>query len=180
MVISEMDLFQNLLDSSTLNFESKLDHEVARLLKDSGLTLTVVESITGGMLSQRITTLPGSSTFFLGGIIAYHNQIKVKLAGVSPVTIKTKSVVSEDVALEMVRGLKKLTQSDLCISTTGIAGPETTLYSESMTGKVYIGFIFEEIEKVKFFQFTGTRDMIRRQTTASALMYLKQYLMNKE
>lgn len=174
------DLFQNILDDSTIHFETNLDFEVAKLMKQSKLMLSVAESITGGMLSQRITTLPGSSSFFLGGIITYHNKLKITLGGVSPTTLKTKTAVSQDVALEMARGVKKITNSDLCISTTGVAGPADHTYSIDMTGTVFLGFVLEGNEKTKAFHFEGNRDLIRRQTTTAALMYLKQYLMNRQ
>ena len=177
---SNNDLFQNMLDQAAINFESSLDYEVSKLLKESGQTLAVAESITGGLLSQRITTLAGSSQFFLGGIVTYHNKLKIKLAGVSPVTIKEHSVVSAPVALEMVRGIKRISNADICISTTGIAGPETQDFPKELTGRVFIGYILNQEERAKQFIFTGTRDMIRRQTTVAALTLLKQYLINRE
>jgi len=176
----DQNVFKELLDDEINNFESKLDLDLGELLKTLRLTISVAESMTGGMLSQRLTTLPGSSDYYLGGIISYHNKVKVGLLGVQPETIRTKSVVSEEVALEMVRGLKKLIKSDVCISVTGIAGPANQEFFGNIIGRVYIGFIVKNIERVKTFHFTGTRDSIRRQATSAALNYLRQYLINEK
>lgn len=180
MIQQETVLFQELLDSQSIHFDSRLDMEVAKLLRESGLQLAVVESITGGMLSQRLTALAGSSVYFLGGLVTYHTKLKIKLAGVSPVTVREKTVVSEEVALEMVQGLKRMTQADICISTTGVAGPENEVFSSEMTGRIYIGFMIEKFEKVKQFYFSGNREMIRQQTVSAALAYLRQYLVNRK
>ncbi len=175
-IIMDNAIFQNLLDDEINNFESKLDLDIAEKLKLAQLTLSVAESITGGMLSQRISSLAGSSEYFRGGIIAYHNTQKISLLSVKPETIRKYTVISEQVALEMVRGLKKLIRTDLCIATTGIAGPANEEFFGNIIGRVYIAFIVKNVERVKSFHFTGTRDAIRKQTTAVALNYLKIYL----
>ncbi|MFA5879072.1 MAG: CinA family protein [Candidatus Margulisiibacteriota bacterium] len=176
----DQNIFKDLLDDEINNFESKLDLDLGELLKNLKLSVAVAESITGGMLSQRITTLPGSSDYFLGGIISYHNKLKVGLLGVQADTLRSKSVVSEEVALEMARGLKKLVKSDICISTTGVAGPANQEFFGNIIGRVYLGFIIKDIERVKSFHFSGDRNSVRRQTTSAALNYLRQYLVNEK
>jgi nicotinamide-nucleotide amidase len=177
-MVKIVEPFDDIFEHEKVEFGSKLDFEVADLLKECNLNISVAESITGGMLSERITAMPGSSNYFLGGLICYNNRLKVKLCGVSPVTIRQKGVISAEVAKEMAKGVKKLTDSDIAISTTGVAGPPNHEFSGMMTGKVYMGFIFKDQEKIKLFKFEGSRDTIRKETTGAAFMYLRQYLKN--
>ncbi len=93
------------------------------LLRGKGLTLAVGESCTGGLVSHRITNVPGSSSYFLGGIVAYSNEIKERLLAVSPSSLEVHGAVSEQVALEMARGAKSRLGADVGIAVTGIAGP---------------------------------------------------------
>ncbi|HHH82788.1 MAG TPA: CinA family protein [Chloroflexi bacterium] len=93
------------------------------LLRSRGLTLAVGESCTGGLVSHRITNMPGSSSYFLGGIVAYSNEIKERLLGVSPRSLEMHGAVSEQVALEMARGAQSALGADVGIAVTGIAGP---------------------------------------------------------
>lgn len=176
MVMKDTPIFQNFLNNELKNFDNKLDHDVLRLLKETKTTISVAESITSGLLSQRLTSLPGSSDYFDSGIICYSPTSKVKFCNVSLETIQEKGVVSAEVALEMVKGLKEQTSSMVCISTTGIAGPPNRDYTEKQTGLVYIGFYFNDKTTVKKFQFSGSREEIQYQATQAALGYLKQWL----
>ncbi len=95
----------------------------AALLKEKGATLAVAESCTGGALSAAFTAVPGASDYFLGGVVAYSNEVKVKTLGVSPQTLERRGAVSEPTALEMAEGVRRLCGSDYALATTGIAGP---------------------------------------------------------
>ena len=95
----------------------------ARLIA-TNQTVSVAESCTGGLLGVALTELPGSSCYFLGGVQAYANNVKVDLLGVSDETLLSFGAVSEEVASEMARGIQRLTGSDWAISTTGVAGPD--------------------------------------------------------
>lgn len=101
-----------------------LDECVFRLLREKGMTLSAAESCTGGLIAKRITDFPGSSQYFLGGVVSYTNGVKEKILGVDPATIQTYGVVSEPVAKEMCEHIRDLTGSDLAISVTGLAGPD--------------------------------------------------------
>jgi nicotinamide-nucleotide amidase len=173
-------LFQEALDSASLDFESKLDFEIAKLLNATGLSLAVGETLTGGMLGQRIHRLPGSPAFFRGGVICDHPIAKIQVCGVAPATIKKYGPISKEVALEIAEGLKKRFASDLSIGVSGIADTEISTGSENKIGKVYIGFVLENQTKVKEFQFTGTKETIQNRTIVAALGILRQWLETKQ
>lgn len=101
-----------------------LDRVVMDLLKEKGMTLSAAESCTGGLLAKRMTDFPGSSAVFVGGVVSYTNDMKVKVLGVKPETIEAHTVYSVEVAKEMAEGVKALTGSDIALSFTGLAGPD--------------------------------------------------------
>ena len=96
---------------------------VVATLVDRGVTVATAESLTGGLIGATITSVPGSSQVFLGGVIAYDSRVKTELLGVPAELIARYTVVSEDVARSMAAGLQKATDADWCISVTGVAGP---------------------------------------------------------
>lgn len=101
-----------------------LEEEVHRLLCKSSKTLAVAESCTGGLLSARLTRLPGSSGYFLGGAVAYSNQAKQVLLNVASHTIEVHGAVSEETVLEMAKGIRDQLKADIALAVTGIAGPD--------------------------------------------------------
>jgi len=103
--------------------ETSLEAVVGSLLREKKATLSTAESCTGGRISQMITSIPGSSEYFRGSIIAYHNDIKSSLLGVSTESLERYGAVSEEVAAQMAEGVRKLTGTDFSVATTGIAGP---------------------------------------------------------
>lgn len=111
------------------------ERTVARVL--DGRTLAFAESCTGGALSARIVSVPGSSRYFLGSIVAYSNELKMHALGVEESTLIRYGAVSEECALEMARGARKLTGADIAVSTTGIAGPDGGT-PEKPVGLVYV------------------------------------------
>lgn len=112
---------------------------VVELLKQKKLTISTAESCTGGLLSEMITSVSGASEVFELGICTYSERIKHEFLGVPMEEIEKYGVVSEQVALSMVRGLKKCSGADICVSVTGIAGPSGGT-PEQPVGTVYIGF----------------------------------------
>ena len=114
-----------------------IEVEIGALLSDRGLTLSTAESCTGGLLAHRITSVSGSSAYYLGGFVTYANEAKEALLGVKRETLLAHGAVSEETALEMARGARERLGADLGISTTGIAGP-TGGTSEKPVGLVYI------------------------------------------
>jgi len=101
-----------------------IDEKIAKLLRESGLTLSVAESCSGGLIAKRITDIPGSSAYFLLGAVTYSNDSKELVLGVPAGLIEKYGAVSSEVALAMAEGVRKISGSDLAIATTGIAGPD--------------------------------------------------------
>lgn len=121
--------------------DEELVEVVCRKLKERNLTLSSAESCTGGMFASAITDIPGVSTCFDRGIVTYSNSAKMQELGVKGETLEKYGAVSEETALEMAEGLKKVSGSDICISVTGIAGPDGGT-EEKPVGLIYIGFIY--------------------------------------
>ncbi|MFS0782226.1 competence/damage-inducible protein A [Bacillus sp. 1P06AnD] len=117
--------------------DTSLVEEVVNSLKKQNATVTGAESLTGGMFQEQITSIPGASNVFRGGLVSYSNEVKAKVLGVSEQTIKLHGVVSEQCAIEMADGAKALFNSDYAISFTGVAGPDGLEGKPS--GTVYIG-----------------------------------------
>lgn len=97
--------------------------KISVILLEKGLKISTAESCTGGLLSSALTDISGSSAFITLNLITYANEAKIQQLKVSPVTLENKGAVSEECAFEMAKGLYQLTKSDICVSTTGIAGP---------------------------------------------------------
>lgn len=100
-----------------------LEQRLHEVLTQQGLSISTAESCTGGLVSHRITTVPGSSAYFLGGVVAYSNEVKMSLLGVSAEVLGRVGAVSDECALAMARGARQSIGSDVAVSTTGIAGP---------------------------------------------------------
>jgi len=136
----------------------KVQFVVERLIS-KGFKIATAESCTGGLLAKTITDFPGCSAIFELGLVTYSDESKIRLLGVNPETLEKHSAVSREVALEMARGLKKLTNCDIAISITGIAGPEGATQNKSI-GLVYV-CINNDIHELNL---TGDRHQIRQQT----------------
>src|SRR3972149_4749969 len=100
-----------------------LEFRISKDLHYRNLTISLAESCTGGLISDRLTDVPGSSEYFLGGIVAYAYEAKAALLGVSWDTLNTKGAVSPETVLEMARGARKVLGADIALSVSGIAGP---------------------------------------------------------
>ena len=101
-----------------------LTQQVGERLRRSGRSLAVAESCTGGLLGAALTDVPGSSTYFLGGVISYADRVKVEQLGVPEATLRQHGAVSEQVAAAMASGVQRLLRADVGVSITGVAGPE--------------------------------------------------------
>lgn len=155
------------------------DHELADLAAAHGLTLALAESCTGGMIAAQITAIPGCSSWFRGGVVAYHNQVKQQVLGVAPELLEQYGAVSEQVAVAMAEGARCLLGSDLALAVTGIAGPEGGT-PQKPVGTVYLALADPDGCKVARYQFEGDRASVRQQTAAEALFWLKKRLMLSE
>lgn len=149
--------------------------QVARLLRQSGLTVATAESCTGGLIGGALTQVSGSSDYYAGGVISYSNAVKENLLGVRHDTLQTLGAVSAEVAGQMADGARRKLETDLGISTTGIAGPEGGA-PEKPVGLVYIGLADAEDIQAREFRFAGERDAVRRQTVQAALDWVCSYL----
>ncbi len=153
----------------------ELEQVLNRLLTQGGYTLTVAESFTGGLLSNLLTNVPGSSAYFKNGLITYSNQSKIDLLGVSPQTLKQHGAVSAATALEMVRGAQSRGHCDCAIATTGIAGPGGAT-KEKPVGLCFVAARFGEKEQVKEFHFGNDR-LVNKQRGAVAGMEMLRRLL---
>ena len=148
---------------------------VAGQLIDKGLTLSTAESCTGGMISKMVTDIPGSSRYYLGGVAAYSNELKSKVLSVSHETLKKYGAVSQEAATQMSTGVRRLTNSDIAIAVTGIAGPGSD-DSGKPVGLVYISISDDKGSSVQKYNFRGSRDKIRRRTAQTALNTLRLHI----
>ncbi len=153
-----------------------LEEVVARALTENRSTIAAAESCTGGMLAERLTNVPGSSAYFLGGVVCYSNEMKTSFAGVAPELIESKGAVSSEVALALADGIRKRTGATLGVGVTGIAGPGGGT-PEKPVGLVYIGIADERGAREKVFRFVGDRDQIRQRATQAALDMVRRYFL---
>ena len=153
--------------------ESKtLEEAVIDLLKEKDLKLSLAESLTGGMIAQRIVNVSGASEVFGYGFVTYSNKAKHKCLGVKKSTLKEQGAVSAKCAREMAKGACKASGADISISVTGLAGPGGGT-KETPVGTVFMGCCYKGMAIAKEFLFTGNRMRIREQTTAHALAMLR-------
>lgn len=153
-----------------------LEQEVGDLLHQKGLTLALIESATGGLISHRITNVAGSSAYYRGSIIAYSNGVKMELVGVKEVTLNRHGAVSRQVAQEMAQGGREILAADICLADTGIAGPggDTT---EKPVGMFYIGLSHKNETYSQRHIFWGDREQNKAAAAEAALAWLKEYLL---
>lgn len=151
-----------------------LEEVVAHVLIENRATIAVAESCTGGMLAERLTNVPGSSSYFLGGVVCYSNELKSSLVGVPKELIEAKGAVSPEVALALASGIRKETGATLGVGITGIAGPGGGT-ADKPIGLVHIGIADVQGATEKAFRFPGDRDRIRRFATQTALDMVRRH-----
>lgn len=156
--------------------DKTLEAAVVELLRNQKLTLTTVESCTGGALSARIVDVPGASEVLKQGFVTYSNKAKKRYIMVKKSTLKEHGAVSEKCAKEMAKGGSFVTKSDVAISVTGFAGPEGGT-AQAPVGTVFIGCNFKGKTVVKEFHFNGSRSSIREQAVISALVLLRECIL---
>lgn len=150
--------------------------EVGQVLKLRRLWLTTAESCTGGMLSQAVTSVPGSSTWFERGAVTYSNAAKVDMLGVTPKTLDTWGAVSEATACEMALGALKRSKANVSIAITGIAGPGGGT-PDKPVGTVWFAFVHDQGKiQASCKVFSGDRTAVRRQAVEFALRQLLEFL----
>lgn len=154
---------------------SKLLNDIARSLIKKKLSLSICESCTGGMLGSIITSEPGSSKYFCGGVIAYSDEVKQRVVGVRQATLRKYGAVSAEVAREMAQGVLKRFKADISISITGIAGP-TGGTKKKPVGLVYLCVATRQHAAVENRMFKGNRNQIRKEACTKVLRLLKHLL----
>ena len=148
-----------------------LEHQIGETLRRLGLTLAIAESCTGGLVCDRITNVPGSSDYFVAGIVSYSNQAKINLLGVRQETLENFGAVSAETVIEMADGVRSANHTDLGISISGIAGPGGGT-PEKPVGTTWIGLSSVGYVKAERFQFQGSRQEIKNAAAQSALQML--------
>lgn len=153
-----------------------LEQVVGLYLMMRGTTLSVAESCTGGLVGERLTNVPGSSRYFLGGVVCYSNRLKTKLVGVSETLIKRKGGVSAEVAEALAKGVRGRTRSALGLAVTGIAGPEGGT-PDKPVGTVFLALADAHRVKSERHRFLGDRERIRWQAAQAALDLVRRKLL---
>jgi nicotinamide-nucleotide amidase len=144
---------------------------VVGMLADRGLTVATAESLTGGGVGALITSVPGSSAVYAGGVIAYASRLKVELLGVPDALVETHGVVSARCARAMATGVRRALGVDVGLSTTGVAGPDPQ--EGKPAGLVYVAVADDAGEEVRELRLDGDRAAVRRATTREALGLLR-------
>lgn len=151
---------------------------VGQLLKEKNLTLSVAESCTGGKIGDLITDIPGSSDYFMGGVIAYSNDVKMRLLCVDKATLILKGAVSREVAIQMADGARKMLGSDIGVSVTGIAGPAGGT-AKKPVGLVYVAISSKAASVCTKNLFKGSREEIKKKSADKALKMLEEFVMRR-
>jgi len=152
-----------------------MEEVVGQLLAEKKQTFAVAESCTGGLISHRITRIPGSSAYFYGGAVTYSNEAKVEFLGVNTATLEKHGAVSRETALEMSRGIRERTGASIGVSVTGVAGP-TGGSKEKPVGTVWISIAQESRHEARLCQFYGERERIILASSQAALNWLRTAL----
>ena len=146
------------------------------LLQRGGRRLAVAESCTGGLIAEKLTTIAGSSNYFLGGVVAYANELKTRFLDVPEDLLKVHGAVSRETAEAMAGGIRNRTGADIGLAVTGVAGPGGGS-AEKPVGTVYIGIATVEGTWATHFLFDGDRQQIREMTAQSGLDLVRKYLL---
>ncbi len=153
-----------------------LEEVVGRMLSESGETLAVAESCTGGLIGMRLTEVPGSSAYFLEGAVTYSNEAKMRTLGVPETTLAEHGAVSAETAEAMAGGIRERAGADYGIAVTGIAGPGGGS-AEKPVGTVFIGYSDKSQTRSMRFNFPGDRFLIRWRSSQAALDYLRRRML---
>ena len=157
--------------------DSNLETQIGKLLKEHGLTLSAAESCTGGEIAHLITTVPGSSSYFLGSVTSYAIPVKETVLGVPSSLIEKHGVVSSEVAAAMAEGVRKLTGSDYSVSTTGVAGPGAD--GDIPEGTVWIGVATPKGTYTVKYNYKNDRKRNIERFSASALNFLRLHIVSE-
>ena len=152
-----------------------MEQLIGNLLASNGKTVSTAESCTGGNIAHAFTSIPGSSSFFKGSVVAYANDVKVNELGVSAENLNYSGAVSQIIVEQMAEGVRRLLKSDFAIATSGIAGP-TGGTPEKPVGTVWISACSAEITVSKVYHFGTLREQNIQRATQAALLLLKEII----
>ena len=158
--------------------DTPLEVLIGEIMTRRGLTLAAAESCTGGLVSHHLTNVPGSSVYFLGGVVAYANQTKLELLGVQASTLDSHGAVSEETVLEMASGVRRALHADIGIATSGIAGPGGATPSKPV-GLVWIALSAADASTARSAIYPGDRLAVKEQSAQAALQLVLDYLENR-
>jgi len=172
-----VDEIKNRLGDAVYSTDNKeLEEIVADLLLSKNVTISVAESCTGGLISKTFTDIPGISKVFMSGIVSYSNNAKIDILGVKPETIQKYGAVSKNTAIEMAENIRKISNTDIGISSTGIAGPSGGS-EEKPVGLVYVAMATKDGVECKELRLWGERTRIRNVTCLHAMDMVRRYLL---
>ncbi|MCC7118143.1 MAG: CinA family protein [Anaerolineales bacterium] len=152
-----------------------LEEQIARLLRARSLKLATAESCTGGLIADRITNLPGSSEYFMGGVVAYAYEAKVAILGVSWETLNSVGAVSREVVIQMARGARSIFNVEIAVSVSGIAGPGGGT-PEKPVGTTWVGLSTPSGDWARHFLWTGERKENKFNSSEASLQFVLDYL----
>lgn len=152
---------------------------ISESIMQKGLTIATAESCTGGLIAHILTEVAGASNYFIGGVVAYSNQVKQDILGVQTSTLDQYGAVSEQTAMEMAAGVRQKFNTDIGLSTTGVAGPSGGTPTKPV-GLVWIGFSTPERTWSIYSHFSDGRHEINKKSARKALRLLLDYLENDQ
>lgn len=159
--------------------DDALEKQMWKVFRKKGMTIATAESCTGGEIARLITSVPGSSEYFKGTVVAYANDVKIRVLGVAAEDIEKEGAVSEKVVLQMAEGVRKLMQANYAVSTSGVAGPDGGT-PEKPVGTVWIGIATPKRTFARKFVFSFTRERNIAKAAAKALELLMLEVENVE
>jgi nicotinamide-nucleotide amidase len=175
----QINLLQEIIPELIYGFdEDTLEEVIGKLLIANKLTVATAESCTGGLIAHRLSSVAGSSAYFKGSVVAYANEAKSKVLGIDAELITNHGAVSEEVAKAMAQKVRQLMDTDLAVSTTGIAGPDGGS-EEKPVGTIWIAMATKEGVVAEKFQFGNQRDRNNTWALQTALNMIRRYLLTK-
>lgn len=157
---------------------SELANDIVSTASAKGIKIGFAESLTGGLISAEVVSVPGASACLEGSVVSYSNDVKINVLGVEEMVINKHGAVSEQCAMQMAEGARRVLGADMTVSVTGIAGPSGGSDIKPV-GTVYIGFAGNDKCFAEHFLFSGNREEIRNLTVQNALMTLLSGLNNE-
>lgn len=156
-----------------------MEIEIGELLTEKNLTISCAESCTGGLLTDKLTNVSGSSAYVKGAVVSYTNETKMNVLHVKEETLEKFSAVSRQTAQEMAANVRQILNTDIGVSVTGFAGPGGGTPDKPL-GTVYIGISGPNGDKVQKFKFNGSRTEIKEKAVEAALVLLQVYLTSEQ